>query len=116
MRKYKDVLLGKEAVLAQTKELDVTKNEGKIAMRARDANESAFADLTLACQDNASFGIMTKSVKEELPEEDASLAWESLKERYYQQDLSSALVSLKTQYNKCKLTSVKKTQRIGSPS
>ena len=84
----------------------MTKNEGKKAMIARGANESAVADLTLACQDNVSFGIVAKSVTEELPEGDASLAWESLKERYYQQDLSAALVSLKTQYNKCKLTSV----------
>ena len=106
MRKYKDVLLGKEAVPAQNEELDMTKNEGKLAMRARDTNELAFADSTLACQDNVSFGIVTKSVTEELPEGDASIAWENLKESYYQQDSSAALVSLKTQYNECKLTSV----------
>ena len=72
-------------------------------MRARDANESASADLMLLCWDDVSFGIVTKSIMEELPEGDASLAWENLKERCYQQDLSVELVLLKTQYNRCKL-------------
>ena len=74
-------------------------DEGKKKKIAREANKAAFEDLTLACQNDVSFSIVTKSVTDDLPEEDASLAWQSLRKRFYQQDSSAALVSLKTEYN-----------------
>ena len=39
VRKYKDVLLGKEVVPAQNKVLDMTTDEGKKEMKARDVDE-----------------------------------------------------------------------------
>ena len=68
VRKYKDVMLGKEVVPAQNKVLDMMADKGKKEMKARDVNKSAFADLTLSCQDDISFGIVMKSVTEKLPE------------------------------------------------
>ena len=37
-----------------------TTDKGKLEIKARDAEESVCADLTLACEDDVSFGIVTK--------------------------------------------------------
>ena len=86
-------------------------DDGKKEKISRETNEAVFTDLTLACQDDVSFSIVTKSVTDDLPEGDASLAWQSLRERFYQQDSSAALVLLKSEYNKRKLENAKKQSR-----
>ena len=87
-------------------DINESNEAGKKKKLAREANEAAFADLTLSCQVDVSFGIVTRSTTKELPEGDAKLAWDNLKQRFYQQDSSAALVALKTEYNESKLESV----------
>ena len=75
-KKYKKILLGDIVVPKEsaTLTMDAAKNACK-------ANEKAYSDLILSCNDEVSFGIIKGSTTSDNPSGDARLAWKELSDK-----------------------------------
>ena len=82
MKKYADVLLQKVKVPSEDEDIDKSNENGKKQMKICMANEKAFADLILSCEDDISYSIVAGSVTKDLPSGDAGLAWSRLENKY----------------------------------
>jgi len=105
MKKYADVLLQKVKVPSEDEDIDESNENGKKQMKIRMANEKAFADLILSCEDDISYSIVAGSVTKDLPSGDAGLAWSRL-ENKYKPKTNASKVQLKLQFQQLKLKSV----------
>ena len=91
-KKYKGILLGTTAIPTEEEELkdDATK-------KARDANERAYSDLILSCNDEVSFGIVDNAVTDENPSGDARLAWTELVDSF-DPEIGTVVAELKREF------------------
>ena len=104
-KKYKNVLLGIEAVPADSEVLDESKDKEKL--KARKANIEAYHDLVLANSEVIPFNIIDMSVTVNLPDGDANLAWKRLNAKY-ESKTNVSLTQLQLEFSESELTDVHK--------
>ena len=75
----RDILKGTITAPAYDVQLDPNDDGDKERLKARKANEDAYASLLLACEDTVSFRAIANALTDELPDGDAALAWNTLK-------------------------------------
>ena len=81
-KKYKDVLLGTIVPPKHDEDLNVQTADGRVKAKAREANERAYNDLMLSCEEDVCFGIVDAARTENLPDGDAAKAWKGLLAKY----------------------------------
>ncbi len=82
IKKYKDVLLGTAVPPPHNKVLDLSTASGKASQKLREANEKAYSDLMILCEDDVSFSIIDAARPDDQPEGDAAKAWRGLLAKY----------------------------------
>ena len=82
LRKYKGVLLGTTTVPIDSDVIDETTASGKVMAEARIANEKAYNDLLLSCEEEISFGAVDEAITNELANGDAKMAWDNLMAKF----------------------------------
>ena len=92
-KKYKGVLTGTIAIPNETAALTAEPEK-----KARDANERAYSDLILSCNDEISFGIVDNATTTENPSRNANLAWRELVD-HYDPDTGTIVVELKREFS-----------------
>ena len=102
-KKYKDVLLGTTAVPKHDEVIDVQSAQGRAKVKAREANEKAYNDLMLSCDDEVSFGIIDAAQTSDLPDGDAAKAWKGLLAKY-EPSTAAEKVRLDREFTKSALT------------
>ena len=93
LKGYKDVLLGTEIVPKANDVINDKDDAGKKLLQAKKNNSMAYSALVLACQDEVIFEAVEEAQKEDLPDEDVTLAWKTLLATY-QPDTTSNKVAL----------------------
>ena len=102
IREYKDILTGAEKPPSANKAIDESTDEGKKEKKLRAANERAYNDLLLSCEEEVSFGAVDEALTTNLPDGDAHQAWSNLKARY-ESSTPATKIQLKKEFNDSKL-------------
>jgi len=82
MKKAKKVLLGDEVPPHHSEPLNHDEPKDKDKIQIRSTNDLAFNMLILAVDDEISFEAVSSACTDQLPDEDAALAWKKLESIY----------------------------------
>ena len=96
---------GKDKAPKHDAALDETTADGKKDKQAREANEKAYNDLLLSCEEEVCFGAVDEAITEDLPDGDAKLAWDNLKARY-ESTTGASKIQLKKEFSDSRLEDV----------
>ena len=102
MKEYKEILTGVEKAPAASLVIDETTEAGKKQKTNKIANEKAYNDLLLSCEDEVSFGAVDEAITTSLPDGDAFMAWNNLKARF-ESETPATKIQLKKEFHDSKL-------------
>ena len=105
LREYKDILTGTEKAPAAGTVIDENTDQGKKQKKNKIANEKAYNDLLLSCEDEVCFGAVDEAITTALPDGDANLAWKNLMARY-ESSTPATKIQLKKEFHESKLEDV----------
>ena len=103
VQEYKDILTGTKKAPAAGTTIDESTTVGKEQKKLQLANEKAYNDLLLSCEEEVSFGAVDEAISTSFPDGDAHQAWNNLKARY-ESDTPSTKIQLKKEFNTSALT------------
>ena len=98
VQEYKEILTGTKKAPAAGTTIDESTDQGKTQKKLQIANEKAYNDLLLSCEEEVSFGAVDEAITTSFPDGDAHQAWTNLKARY-ESDTPATKILLKKEFS-----------------